>query len=91
MATTMRSKLDDLVWSDEKDPFSSTLIIAQDVSRSTREQLASWAHAQHTEYARKHRQIRLKCDIRDAGVFVIYEHYVNISERYWSVAGALSI
>ena len=91
--TELRTKLDDLVWSNKPCLYSDTidLVNAQWTDLATYEQLFQWAHERCREYSGRHKQIQHKCDIRDAGVFVIYSHYTNISDRYYKVAAALDV
>ena len=87
----LRGNLDDLVWSDDPHIYSSALDTVQWTDIATRELLFQWAREKYIEYSDRHKKIRKKCDIHDAGVFVIYEHYLKISERYRAVAEAMDV
>jgi len=89
----LQTKIDDMVWSNKPCLYADTLdlINAQWTNAATNEKLFQWAHERYIEYSGRHKQIQHKCDIRDAGVFVIYSHYTNISDRYNKVAAALDV
>ncbi len=91
LESQIRKKLDDIVWEGGRDPYSDALCVAEMawmhpfVTRS----LLKWAEGLGNDYRERSRAVRNKCDIGDPGVFVIYEHYLKISNRYMDVHAAL--
>jgi hypothetical protein len=91
LESQIRKKLDDVVWEGGRDSYSEAIRVAEMawmhpfITRS----LSKWAEELGNDYRERSRSVRNKCDINDPGVFVMYEHYLKISNRYMDVHAAL--
>jgi hypothetical protein len=86
--TEMIECLECIVWGERADPYAAARSVMG--NRWWRSQtiyvlINEWAKARSDEHYAKCSAIEKKCDLKDEGVRVIYDHYKRIQDRYWRV------